>query len=71
MLTVTIVIWYLSAGSMKTCLYISTMSWPTMPGAKATRHNRYNQGCVFNPGSSNTAIGKYTEANLDVTGVSR
>ena len=71
MLTVTVVIWYLYARSMKTCLHLSTMSWPTMSVAKATRHDRYNQGYVFNLGSSNKAIGQYTEANLDGTDVGR
>jgi hypothetical protein len=42
-----------------------------MPVAKATRHNRPNQGCVFNPVLSKMAIGLNTEANLDKYGVSR
>jgi hypothetical protein len=42
-----------------------------MSVAKATRHNRYNQGYVFNLGSSNKAIGQYAEANLDGTDVGR
>jgi len=42
-----------------------------MSVAKATRHNWYNQGYMFNLGLSTAAIGKTLEANLDRTGVSR
>lgn len=70
-LTVTIVAWYPSLRSMKTCLHISTVSWPIMSVAKATRHSRYNQGCVFSLGLSTATIGERPEGNLDRLGVSR
>ena len=56
---------------MKTCLNISTMSWLTMPVAKATRHCRLNQGYVFNLGLSVATIGNYPTVNSDRLNVSR
>jgi hypothetical protein len=39
--------------------------------AKATRHSRYNPGCVFRLELSSAPIGQRLEGNLDSLGVSR
>ena len=70
-LTVTMLLWYSSSCSMKTCLNISTTSWPTMSVAKATRHSRLSQGCVFSLGLSIAYSGQKPETNLDRLTVSR
>jgi hypothetical protein len=70
-LTVTILVWYSSSCSMKTCLNISTTSWPTMSVAKATRHSRLSQGCVFSLGLSIAYSRQKPETNLDRLTVSR
>jgi len=70
-LTVTMLLWYSSSRSMKTCLNISTTSWPTMSVAKATRHSRLSQGCVFSLGLSIAYSGQNPETNLDRLTVSR
>jgi hypothetical protein len=56
---------------MKTCINISAKSWPTMPVAKATRHSRLSQGCVFSLGLSIAYSGQNSETNLDRLTVSR
>jgi hypothetical protein len=55
---------------MKTCMNITAKSWPTTSVAKATRHNRLNQGCAFNLGLS-IAYGGQPEINMDRIEVSR
>jgi len=42
---------------MKTCLNISTSSWPitAVPMTIGTRHSRYNPGSVFSPSLSKAA----------------
>jgi len=55
--------------SMKTCANILTVSWPTMPVAKATRHGQFNEGYVSNKVLS--AIGHALGGNLDGLIVSR
>ena len=57
--------------SMRTCTYISTVIWPTMSVAKATRHSRLSQGCVFSLGLSRLYQGQAPETNLDNPEVSR
>jgi len=56
--------------SMKTCMNISAMIWPTMMVAKATRLSRLSQGCVFGLGLSRGHRGYNYEANLDKPEVS-
>ena len=60
-----------NAHSMKTCTNISTTSWPTMSVAKATRHSRLSQGCVFSLGLSTSYQGQLPETNLDNPEVGR
>src|SRR5262249_53580740 len=62
---------YSSSRSMRTCKYISTVIWPTMSVAKATRHSRLSQGCVFSLGLSRSYKGQAPEANSDNPEVSR
>ena len=62
---------YSSSLSMRTCAYISTVIWPTMSVAKATRHSRLSQGCVFSLGLSSSYKGTAPETNLDNPEVSR
>ena len=57
--------------SMRTCTYILTVIWPTMSVAKATRHSRLSQGCVFSLGLSRSYQGQAPETNLDNPEVSR
>ena len=45
--------------------------WPTMSVAKATRHSRLNQGCLFSLGLSRSYLGQEPETNLDSPEVSR
>ena len=40
----------LSPSYMKQHLHISIPSWPKMPVASATRHERFSQGCVDKSG---------------------
>jgi hypothetical protein len=62
---------YMFLRSMKTCLNISAMSWPTMPVAQATRHSRITRGYVFSLGLSLASIGKQPEGILDRHGIGR
>jgi hypothetical protein len=60
-----------NARSMRICMNISTVIWPTMSVAKATRHSRLSQGCVFNLGLSTSYQGQLPETNLDNPEVGR
>ena len=62
---------YSSSRSMRTCTYISTVIWPTMSVARATRHSRLSRGCVFSLGLSRSYKGQSPETNLDNPEVSR
>jgi hypothetical protein len=59
------------ARSMRNCMNISTVIWPTMSVAKATRHSRLSQGCVFSLGLSTSYQGQLPETNLDNPEVGR
>jgi hypothetical protein len=62
---------YSSSRSMRTCMNISTVIWPTTSIAKATRHSRLSQGCAFSLGLSRSYKGQVPETNLDTPEVSR
>lgn len=56
---------------MKTYMNITAKIWPPMTVAKATRHSRVIQGCMFNLGLSRGLRGYNYETNLDNPEVSR
>lgn len=55
---------------MRNHINITTQIWPTLAVAKAARHSRFNQGCVFNLGLSKSYGGNMPEVRLDKLEVS-
>lgn len=61
---------FVSARAMRNCINISTPSRQPV-GAKARRHGRSSQGCVFNDGLSASYGGSVRDTHLDHREASR